>query len=623
MYPATPVIVLLPSPDDQHSQPAQATLDRLAQAVALGIQHILFKPLDPEELHRVVADTLRQQRRRQAECDTRVLQRLRAMSQPFAADMSTEQVYELAAQVIRDELQADWVSIMEWQPEDAMTRIVACAYPSGRKQPFQVGQIVPPNNTFAGWVIRHRRSLLINRTRPVPEALEHLTTNLPPMSALSVPIMVGEHLIGLINAGKAHDNEAFSEVEQELLLLLSDQIAAAVERAQQHTRLMFVEACNRALMEHVTDAVWLLDADGQHIFDANPAAERLSGYSHASLLTVEPRTLLVGLYHTESEHDGEAPTVATGNFVFTSENGNTPEPTLCMKNGQSIPVVFHVDRVARGDEQLLLVLAHDASASRNLSQQLMQDEKFAAIRRLVAGIAHEINNPLQAVHNSLHLLINRSQNGDEEKRQRYLVMAQHEVEHLISIVKRILDIYQPSREGVRTIDQNDLLRSVLAQFQSSLHNGDVQLVEDLDAALPYVLGISSHLRQVYDNLLHNALDSMPDGGLLTVRTFVSSGASAHTISQTEEGAPDGRAQPSAAGDMVVVEMSDTGKGIAPDELAKIFEPFYTTRSNSVGLGLAISYDIVDQHGGKLSVRSVLGSGTTFQIYLPAADSAAD
>jgi two-component system NtrC family sensor kinase len=253
----------------------------------------------------------------------------------------------------------------------------------------------------------------------------------------------------------------------------------------------------------------------------------------------------------------------------------------------------------------------------------MQDEKFAAIRRLVAGIAHEINNPLQAVHNSLHLLINRSQNGDEEKRQRYLVMAQHEVEHLISIVKRILDIYQPSREGVRTIDQNDLLRSVLAQFQSSLHNGDVQLVEDLDAALPYVLGISSHLRQVYDNLLHNALDSMPDGGLLTVRTFVSSGASAHTISHTEEGAPDGRAQPSAAGDMVVVEMSDTGKGIAPDELAKIFEPFYTTRSNSVGLGLAISYDIVDQHGGKLSVRSVLGSGTTFQIYLPAADSAAD
>jgi signal transduction histidine kinase len=71
--------------------------------------------------------------------------------------------------------------------------------------------------------------------------------------------------------------------------------------------------------------------------------------------------------------------------------------------------------------------------------------------------------------------------------------------------------------------------------------------------------------------------------------------------------------------MVVVEVSDTGRGIAPDELAKIFEPFYTTRSNSVGLGLAISYDIVEQHGGKLSVRSVLGSGTTFQIYLPVAD----
>jgi two-component system NtrC family sensor kinase len=622
IYPTTPIILLLPSPDNHDGQATGAILQCLAQAVALGIQHTLFKPLNPDDLHRVVTDTIYQQRRRQAEYDTRVLQRLRAMSQTFAADLSTDQVYTLAAEVIRDELQADWVSIMEWQPQNTMTRVVAYAHPPGRKQLFQVGQgqMVPPNNTFAGWVIQHRQSLLINRTRPVPEALAHLTANLPPMSALSVPIMVGEHLLGLINTGKTHDDEAFGEVEQELLLLLADQIAAAVGRAQRLDRLRFVEACNRALMEHITDAVWLLDADGQQIFDANPAAERLSGYSHAALLKVEPRTLLVGLYHTEAEHDGQTTTLATGNLVFTSENGNTPEPTLCMKNGQSIPVVFHVDRVARGDEQLLLVLAHDASASRDLSRQLMQDEKFAAIRRLVAGIAHEINNPLQAVHNSLHLLISRAHNGDNEKRQRYLVMAQHEVEHLISIVKRILDIYQPSREGVRTIDQNDLLHNVLTQLQPVIHSSSVQLVEDLQSALPYVLGISSHLRQVYDNLLHNALESMPNGGLLTVRTFVSSGASAYNISQTgtAEGAPDGRAQPSAAGDMVVVEVSDTGRGIAPDELAKIFEPFYTTRSNGVGLGLAISYDIVEQHGGKLSVRSVLGSGTTFQIYLPVA-----
>jgi two-component system NtrC family sensor kinase len=379
-------------------------------------------------------------------------------------------------------------------------------------------------------------------------------------------------------------------------------------------------------MEHITDAVWLLDADGQHIFDANPAAERLSGYSHAALCTIEPRTLLVGLYHTEAEYEGAAPALTTGNFVFTSENGNTPEPTLCMKNGQSIPVVFHVDRVARGDEQLLLVLAHDASASRNLSRQLMQDEKFAAIRRLVAGIAHEINNPLQAVHNSLHLLINRSPNGDDEKRQRYLVMAQHEVEHLISIVRRILDIYQPSREGKRTIDQNDLLRTVLAQLQPGISSSSIQLVEDLEPELPYVQGISSHLRQVYDNLLRNALESMPDGGLLTVRTFVSSGAESRKALQAStaraaEDDPDrtgSHAQPNRAGDMVVIEFSDTGRGIAPDELAKIFEPFYTTHANGVGLGLAISYDIIEQHDGKLSVRSVLGSGTTFQIYLPVA-----
>jgi signal transduction histidine kinase len=225
-----------------------------------------------------------------------------------------------------------------------------------------------------------------------------------------------------------------------------------------------------------------------------------------------------------------------------------------------------------------------------------QTEKLAGMGRLAASIAHEINNPLQAIQNSLHLLANRSL--PDEKRARYFGMAQEQVERLVSLVQRMLNFYQPAREGMRPTAIHPLLEQVLRMSAEQMQQSEIVVEREWAEGLPRVMGIASHLKQVFQNLTINAIEAMPRGGRLVVRTCVAD--------ETGEG--------------VLIEFSDNGPGIPASALHAIFEPFYTTKNDGSGLGLAISYSIVEQHGGMLSVQSS-GARTTFRITLPALSSA--
>jgi signal transduction histidine kinase len=183
---------------------------------------------------------------------------------------------------------------------------------------------------------------------------------------------------------------------------------------------------------------------------------------------------------------------------------------------------------------------------------------------------------------------------------------------------------------MRPTDLHDLLRAVITLVNQQLHTSHVRVVRNLHPRLPLVAGISSHLKQVYISLILNAIESMPEGGVLNIRTYVTRDEDGR-----EEPLPVQDDEHLSAQDMsaistnmtvathqsthshVVIEFSDTGRGIPAEELTKVFEPFYTTRSNGVGLSLAISYGIVEQHNGKLTVSSELGRGTTFRVSIPA------
>jgi len=225
-----------------------------------------------------------------------------------------------------------------------------------------------------------------------------------------------------------------------------------------------------------------------------------------------------------------------------------------------------------------------------LSQaQLIQAEKLAATGRLAASMAHEINNPLQAIHNCLHLVLNRPLT--DEKKLSYLNMAQEEVERLSAIVVRTLDFYRPSKGRVTRTQVNDLVESVLALAGKKLQHGHVQIRRKLAADLPPLLAVADQLTQVLLNLVINAAEAMPQGGELTITT-------------------------AREGNWIEVSFSDTGPGISAEEASKIFEPFYTTKATGTGLGLAISYGIIERHGGHITVTSEPGHGATFTVRLP-------
>lgn len=248
--------------------------------------------------------------------------------------------------------------------------------------------------------------------------------------------------------------------------------------------------------------------------------------------------------------------------------------------------------VAVENAQLYTEITEYAQSLEQSRAQLIQAEKMAAIGRLAASIAHEINNPLQAIHNTIYLAL--TDRLPPEKRGEYLGMAQKEVERLIEIVQRMLEFYRPSRGGLVPTDVNQVLQDALAIADKRLQHGHIRVSVRLAEDLPLIPAIPDQLAQVFLNIIINAVEAMPDGGDLWVGTF-----------WTE----DRR--------WILVAFRDSGPGLTPEQMAHIFEPFYTTKPSGTGLGLAISYGIVERHGGTIEVSSQPGQGATFVVRLPA------
>lgn len=280
---------------------------------------------------------------------------------------------------------------------------------------------------------------------------------------------------------------------------------------------------------------------------------------------------------------------------------------------------FSPDTLHTTVNEVMLKYRHDTSEQWNMIQHLVQTEKLASLGRLVSSIAHEMNNPLQALHSALQLLGKRSL--EPQKRQQYQTMAQQEVENLIEVVRRMLDICRPSLEGMRPTNVNALLETVLRMVDDQLTTNKVRVLRDWYPRLPLVAAIGSRLRQLCHHLVANAIEAMPQGGELAIRTYTTNGNGDYRTNLSPNLVrPTRTAGIGVHGPSVVVEVSDTGRGIPVGELPKVFEPFYTTRFDAAGLGLAISHSIVEQHQGQLTISSVEGEGTTVQVRLPALSS---
>ncbi len=224
-------------------------------------------------------------------------------------------------------------------------------------------------------------------------------------------------------------------------------------------------------------------------------------------------------------------------------------------------------------------------------QALIQAEKMAAMGRLMATVAHEVNNPLQGVRNCLHLAARPDL--PEEERAEFLRLAQEELERLEATVRRLLDYFRPGNVQRRPLALSEIVEKVLSLLRKRCEDQGVQVAVSIPHDLPLVLAAPAQLQQVLLNLALNALDAMPDGGRLTLRAWVN-------------------------GDRVVLAIRDTGPGVPAALRERIFEPFFSTKEEGTGLGLAVSYGIMIAHGGDLRLAPGRGEGAEFHVVLPVA-----
>jgi signal transduction histidine kinase/FixJ family two-component response regulator len=240
---------------------------------------------------------------------------------------------------------------------------------------------------------------------------------------------------------------------------------------------------------------------------------------------------------------------------------------------------------ARLHTQLLMNLRQLEESQR----ALIQAEKLATAGRLTTSIAHEINNPLQAVQNCLHLAGRRALS--EDQREYYLHMAQAEMERLMNTVQRMLDFYRPGAVDRKPEDMNELVKRVISLMERQFHERSIDLHIKFSRRAPQVLVVGDQIQQVFLNIILNAMEAMPGGGDLYLEVQT-------TRKEVE----------------VIIE--DTGPGISPGERQRIFEPFISTKEGGMGLGLAVSYGIISAHGGNLELAAGRGLGACFRVSLP-------
>jgi PAS domain S-box-containing protein len=281
-----------------------------------------------------------------------------------------------------------------------------------------------------------------------------------------------------------------------------------------------------------------------------------------------------------------------------AETGRQAEIELIdPETNRSLPMEITCREVLDATDQVTAVVSvlHDLTEIRELErrrveQQLFESEKLAAVGRLAASIAHEVNNPLEAIKNALYLM--QSDSG-LDKNARFLEIARKETERVSHIIRQMLGFARQPGE-VDWVDVNQLLEETLVLLEKKLKQSKIRLVRTFDLQLPKIRARADQLRQVFLNLIINAQQAIENEGEIRI-----------TTAQYEQAL-----QPS-----ILIQMSDTGVGISEDDQARIFEPFFSTGKKGTGLGLWVTQDIVRQHGGRIEVVSEVGKGTVFNLIL--------
>jgi two-component system NtrC family sensor kinase len=361
-----------------------------------------------------------------------------------------------------------------------------------------------------------------------------------------------------------------------------------VDRTQEkltQDRLTILETRYRDLFDNLQDGVFVADEKGT-LVDCNQAFCDILGYTRDELLALN--------YY---KHLFVNPDDITDFRRTFTELGTVIDYELQMarKDGtvRDVTMSGYSSRDGNGVIISYQGMVKDITESKRLRRQLVQSEKLSAMGRMASQLAHELNNPIYGIMNCLELA--REAVPDAHHKKKYLDLAYKECNRTSSLLIKMLKFFKPDEDLQSPTDINELLEETLLFYEKQMKNLNIRVTTDLDPDLPPLMAVASQLKQVFINMITNANTAMPSGGDLKVSSRFDQ-----------------------EGDEILVSIEDTGIGIPHRNLERIFEAFFTTKTEvkGVGLGLSICYELIRNHGGRIDVQSKLDKGTLFTIRLP-------
>jgi PAS domain S-box-containing protein len=331
--------------------------------------------------------------------------------------------------------------------------------------------------------------------------------------------------------------------------------------------------------------VFVLSLDRRVLY-ANDAAVREYGYTLDELTTMTVDVLVASAVPLRPGHD----------LSRTPANVVVAEHVHRRRDGSQFPATVALSFIRQDNGAPIgqVLSVRNLTDERRIAEQLRQSEKLAALGELVAGVAHELNNPLAGISAFAQLLLEEELNADQRESARLI---KREADRAVGVIRDLLLFSRKAGPSTMPVDINGLVQLTLRLRAYSLRTSGLEVETHLDPELPEVSGDDQKLQQVILNLIVNAEYAMRRSATkrLIIRT-------------------------AREGDSVVTEVTDTGAGMSEETMQRVFEPFFTTKpaGEGTGLGLSVSYGIVEAHGGTITVESALGRGTTFRILLPVA-----
>jgi PAS domain S-box-containing protein len=446
---------------------------------------------------------------------------------------------------------------------------------------------------ICGWVALRGEALLLSgqlehETRFRPFARKKQIT-----SAICAPLRAGDQILGVINLNKTQESPLFKKDDLDLLVTLANFAAIVLEKSRLHASLDLAHADLRvtvdelaALFETANDAIIVFSPEDGKIRKVNYEAARLTGLARKDLLAKDFRALF---------HPSDLPRL-NQLIAQAARTGSAraDELTMFRHDGTSVHVRFSASLTGYGKREVIQAVIGDITERKKMEQHLARTERLRALGELASGVAHDFGNIIGAILGYCQRL---RRNVQAEPDKKAVEIIEKSARDGAEIVRRIQDATRMrSASSYTAVPLPEIVRDAVAYSRSRwkdlvVKGARIEVAEKLGFT-GCVRGNAAELREVFTNILLNATDAMPKGGVITIES-------------------------SRAAEMALVKIMDAGVGMTPEVRDKIFDPFFSTKGpDGTGLGLSIAYSIISSHKGRIDVESKPGEGSAFIVYLP-------